>query len=173
MCFATAGYRDATPTIQTGGRGFTEFGKPIMIGRTAKYRVKDFDDREWLIYVNPVPGVAYDAGAFTKIDTNTLLGPPAFKGIIQVARNPLGARGEAIYDKAAGTFVHEAKLTAVVNEAKGTYSLKYTKIGTAPLLMFALPHHIQSLDPNLRSQVTDLQLRTSTKATPRLSGLRN
>lgn len=134
-----------------------------MIGRTAKYRVKDFDDREWLIYVNPVPGVAYDAGAFTKIDTNTLLGPPAFKGIIQVARNPLGARGEAIYDKAAGTFVHEAKLTAVVNEAKGTYSLKYTKIGTAPLLMFALPHHIQSLDPNLRSQVTDLQLRTSTK----------
>jgi endo-1,3(4)-beta-glucanase len=59
--------------------------------------------------------------------------------------------------------VREAKLTAVVNETKGTYSFNYTKIGTSPLLMFALPHHIQSLDPDMRWQVTDLQLRTSTK----------
>lgn len=165
MCFGTAGYRDAVPTIQTGGRGFAEFNKPMMIGRTAKYRVKDFDGRDWLIYVNPVPGDAYDAGAFTRIDTNTLLGPPAFKGTIQVARNPMGAKGESLYDKAAGTFVSEAKLTATVNDTRAMYSFSYTKIGTAPLLMFALPHHIQSLDPDLRSQVTDLQLRTTTKGT--------
>ncbi|KAF2626083.1 glycoside hydrolase family 81 protein [Macroventuria anomochaeta] len=163
MSFVTAGYRNAMPTVQTGGRGFVEVNKPVMLGRTAKYRVKDFDGRDWLIYVNPVPGSAYDAGTFIKIDASTLLGPPAFQGTIQVARNPMGPKGEAIYDKAVGAFVCEAKLTAVVNEAKATYSFSYTKIGASPLLIFALPHHIQSLDPDLRWQVTDLQLRTSTK----------
>ncbi|XPS69743.1 Endo-1,3(4)-beta-glucanase [Ascochyta lentis] len=163
MSFATAGYRNAMPTIQTGGRGFVEFSKPTIMGRMAKYRVKDFDGRDWLIYVSPVKGLVYDAGAFFKIDTNTLRGPSSFRGTIQVARNPMGARGEIIYDRAAGTFVCESKLTAVVNETKAAYSFSYTKIGTAPLLMFALPHHIQSLDPKIRWQVTELQLRTPTK----------
>ncbi|KAJ8109157.1 hypothetical protein OPT61_g7667 [Boeremia exigua] len=162
MGFVTAGYRNATPTIQTGGRGFVEASKAIMLGRIAKYRVKDFDGRDWLIYVSPKTSTTYDAGAFVKIDTSTLLGPTAFQGTIQVAKNPMGARGEAIYDKAAGTFVSGAKLTAVVNDARATYSFSYTKVGISPLLMFVLPHHIQSLDPELRSQVTDLQLRTST-----------
>lgn len=163
MGFVTAGYRDATPTIQTGGRGFVEFSRSTLIGSTAKYRVKDFDGRDWLIYVSPVPGLDYNAVGVNKIDANTLLGPPAFKGTIQVAKNPLGAKGEALYDEAVGAFVCEAKLTAVVNEAKAAYSFSYTKIGDSPLLMFALPHHIQSLDPDLRPQVTELQLRTSTK----------
>lgn len=163
MGFVTAGYRNAMPTVQTGGRGWVEVEKPVMLGRTAKYRVKDFDGRDWLIYVVPVSSTTYDAGTFAKIDASTLLGPPAFQGTIQVARNPMGAKGEAIYDKAVGAFVCEAKLTAVVNEARATYSFSYTKIGTSPLLMFALPHHIQSLDPELRLRITDLQLRTSTK----------
>ncbi|KAJ4350886.1 endo-1,3-beta glucanase [Ascochyta clinopodiicola] len=163
MSFVTAGYRNATPTIQIGGRGFAEFKRHTMIGRTAKYRIRDFDGREWLIYVSPVPGFAYNVGSFVKIDTNTVLGPSAFQGIIQVAKNPIGTRSEVIYDRAAGAFVCEAKLTAVVDEMRATYSFSYTKIGNAPLLIFALPHHIQSLDPELRWQVTDLQLRTSTK----------
>jgi endo-1,3(4)-beta-glucanase len=163
MSSVTAGYRDTTPTVQTGGRGFVEFNKPAMIGRTAKYRVKDFDGRDWLIYVNPTLDLVYDAAGFVKIDNNTLLGPAGFKGTIQVAKNPLGSKGEAIYDKALGAFICEAMLTAVVNDARATYSFNYTKIGTAPLLMFVLPHHLQSLDPDLRWQVTELQLRTSTK----------
>jgi len=163
MGFVTAGYKNAAPTIQTGGRGFVEVGTPVMIGTTAKYKVKDLDGRDWLIYVNPLSSTTYDAGAFVKIDASTLLGPAAFEGTIQVAKNPIGARGEAIYDNAFGTFATEARLTAVVNEARGTYSFSYAKIGASPLLMFALPHHIQSLDPELRSKVTDLQLRTATK----------
>lgn len=163
MGFITAGYRDAMPTVQTGGRGWVEVEKPVMLGRTAKYRVKDFDGRDWLIYVVPVLSTTYDARQLMKIDASTLLGPPGFQGTIQVARNPLGAKGEVIYDKAAGAFVCEMKLTAIVNEARATYSFIYTKVGTSPLLMFTLPHHIQSLDPELRPYVTDLQLRTSTK----------
>lgn len=163
MSFVTAGYRNAMPTIQTGGKGFVDFIGPAMIGRSAKYRVKDLDGRDWVIYVNPVPGIDYAADRFFKLDANTIIGPPSFKGTIQVARNPIGAEGEAIYDKASGAFVSEAKLTAVVNDNRATYALNYVKIGTSPLLMFGLPHHIQSLDAELRPWITSLQLRTTTK----------
>jgi endo-1,3(4)-beta-glucanase len=163
MSFVTAGYRNAMPIIQTAGKGFVDFSGPIRIGKSVKYRIQDMDGRNWLIYVHPVLDVPYDATRFFKLDPNTVIGPAGFKGTIQVAKNPLGAEGEAIYDRACSAFVTEAKLTAVVDDAKSTYALQYSKIGTSPLLMFALPHHIQSLNPELRNRVTHLQLRTTTK----------
>jgi endo-1,3(4)-beta-glucanase len=165
MSFVTGGYRNAMPTIQTDSRGFSDFSGPAYIGKSVKYRIKDMDNRDWLIYINPVPGQSYDATRFFKLDPNTIIGPANFKGTIQVARNPLGSDGEALYDKACGSFVTEAKLTAVVTDNRGTYTFHYSKIGTSPLLMFALPHHIQSLDPSLLSQITPLKLRTTTKGT--------
>lgn len=165
MSFVTAGFRNATPTIQTGGKGFADFSGPIPIGKSAKYRLKDFDGRDWVCYVNPVAEISYDPTKFYKLDPNTIIGPANFKGTIQVARNPIGSEGEALYDRASGSFVSEAKLTATVNDTRGQYSLNYNKIGTSPLLMFALPHHMQSLDPELRGQITKLQLRTTTKGT--------
>ncbi|CBX91524.1 similar to endo-beta-1,3-glucanase [Plenodomus lingam JN3] len=163
MSFVTASYRNATPMIHTGGKGFTDFVGPIHMGRSAKYRVSDLDGRPWIIYINPVPDVEYDSLRLVRVDSHTLLAPPGFKGTIQVAKNPLGAEGEAIYDRTFGTFVCEAKVTAVVQDTRAVYSLQYTKVGTAPLLTFALPHHILSLDPDLKSKVTKLQLRTTTK----------
>ncbi|KAH8635895.1 putative endo-1,3(4)-beta-glucanase [Alternaria alternata] len=164
MSFITAGYRGATPMIHTGGRGFVDLAGPIVISpRTVKYRLKDKSGRCWIVYVNPVASLDYDATRFVRLNSNTLLGPPTFKGTIQVAKNPLGLEGEAIYDRASGAFVCEAKLTAVVPDGKGIYTFRYTKIGTSPLLMFALPHHVQSLDPEIRNQVTNLCLRTTTK----------
>jgi endo-1,3(4)-beta-glucanase len=163
MSFITARFRDATPMIQTGGRGFFEVSPPGSMGRTIKYRVKDVDGRHWLIYVNPVAGLQYDATSFVRIDTNTLIGPPGFKGTIQVAKNPIDGEGEALYDKAVGTFVCEANITASVDDGRAKYAFNYTKIGNSRLLMFVLPHHIQSLDPELNGQVTRLQLRTTTK----------
>ncbi|OAL06307.1 endo-1,3(4)-beta-glucanase 1 precursor [Phaeosphaeriaceae sp. SRC1lsM3a] len=165
MSFVTAGYRDAVPTIQTDGKGFVDFAGPLSVGNAVKYHIKDMDGRDWLIYVNVAQGTNYDATKFLKLDPNTIVGPPSFKGTIQVAKNPLGAEGEALYDRACGAFVTSAQLTAVVNDNKGPYAFSYSKIGAAPLLMFALPHHMQSLDPDLRNQVTKLRLRTSTKGT--------
>jgi endo-1,3(4)-beta-glucanase len=167
MTFVTAGYKAAMPTIQTGGKGFVDFKGPINIGKSTKYRVKDMDGRDWLIYINPGANITYDPTHLFRMDSNTIIGPPNFKGTIQVAKNPLGADGEILYDRACGAFVTEAKLTAVVNDTKGTYTFNYTKVGTSPLLMFVLPHHIQSLNPELLSAVTRLQLRTTTKGMAR------
>lgn len=163
MSFVTAGYRYAMPIIQTGGAGFKDFSGPIQIGSSIKYHIKDMDNRPWLMYINPAQNVSYDATKFLKLDPNTIVGPPNFKGTIQVAKNPLAFETEPLYDLACGSFVTEAKLTATVNGDKGVYTFHYTKIGTSPLLIFALPHHIQSLDPDLRGQITPLQLRTTTK----------
>jgi endo-1,3(4)-beta-glucanase len=163
MSFITAGYRNATPVIQTGGRGFTDLVGPTFLKRSVKYSFRDRNARPWVMYVNPIAGLDYDATNFIRFDSHTIVGPPGFKGTVQVAKNPLGAEGEAIYDRACGSFVHEAKITAIVPDGKGIYSIRYSKIGTAPLLMFALPHHIESLDPDMRQQVTKLRLRTGTK----------
>ncbi|KAF2643556.1 endo-1,3(4)-beta-glucanase 1 precursor [Massarina eburnea CBS 473.64] len=164
MSFVTAGYRNASPMIQTGGKeGFKDISSPFMIGRSIKYRIKDSDARDWLLYVNPAAGAPYDGTVLTHIDRNTLILPGRFRGTIQIAKNPLGAETEALYDQAHGTFVAEAQLFATVTEAKGTYTFNYTKIGPSPLLMFALPHHIQSLDPDLKPGITKLQLQTTTK----------
>ncbi|OAL53731.1 endo-1,3(4)-beta-glucanase 1 precursor [Pyrenochaeta sp. DS3sAY3a] len=163
MSFVTAGYRNASPVIQTGGKGFVEVLGPYTIGRTTKFRVKDMDGRPWLIYVNPVPGLEYDGTRFIRLDANTIAGAAGFKGTIQVAKNPLGAEGEALYDKACGAFVCEAKITASAPDSRAVYSFTYTKIGDSPLLMFLLPHHVQSLDPDLRRSLTRLKLRTTTK----------
>lgn len=163
MSFVTGGYRNSTPTIQCPGDGFRSISHPISVGKSAKYRVQDDKGRNWVVYVNPVPTLQYDPTAFRQIDNNTLIGPSGFKGTIQVAKNPIGDDGEKLYDKASGSFVAEAILTGTVTETRGTYSLNYTKIGNSPLLMFVLPHHVQSLDPDLKSQVTRLQLRTTTK----------
>jgi endo-1,3(4)-beta-glucanase len=165
MSFITAVYRDALPSIQTGNKGFVDFQGPWTVATSVKYRVKGMEGWDWIIYVNPDPGSNYDATKFIKLDPNTIVGPPGFKGTIQVAKNPSAPGGstEEMYDRACGAFATSAQLTATVNDVKGQYALTYSKVGTSPLLMFALPHHIQSLDPELRGQVTNLQLRTSTK----------
>jgi endo-1,3(4)-beta-glucanase len=163
MGFVTGGYRNATPVIQCPGKGFREINGPFFVGKSTKYRIIDADGRNWVAYINPIPTLHYDTTAFATIDANTFVGLKGFKGTVQIAKNPLGAEGEALYDKATGAFVCEASLQATVHETKGTYSLSYTKVGSQPLLMFLLPHHIQSLDPELREQITNLELHTTTK----------
>ncbi|KAJ4295160.1 endo-1,3-beta glucanase [Kalmusia sp. IMI 367209] len=163
MSFVTAGYQNASPFIQTAGKGFKDISNPILIGRSTKYRLKDCDGRNWLIYINPARGVDYDATKLTKINGNSFTLPPHFKGTIQVAKVPPGLEAEALYDKTYGTFVVEAKLFASVNDSRGTYGFNYTKIGTGPLFMFLLPHHLQSLEPELKPGITKLQLHTTTK----------
>ncbi|KAF2110570.1 endo-1,3(4)-beta-glucanase 1 precursor [Lophiotrema nucula] len=166
MSFVTGGYRNATPSIICGGQnGFQSISGPIPVGKSVKYRIADGDGRNWVVYINPVASIDYDAGHFSRIDDHTFVGPPGFKGTIQVAKNPLGKEGEDMYDKATGAFVCEATLTAETEGMNGSYSLTYTKIGNSPLMMFILPHHLQSLSPDLRSSVTKLQLRTTTKGT--------
>ncbi|ORX96514.1 endo-1,3-beta-glucanase Engl1 [Clohesyomyces aquaticus] len=163
MAFVTGGYRNATPLIQSGIR-FKSWSRAKSVGNKAtKYRAVTSDGNTWLIYICPTPVLPYDPTAFKVVDNQNLVGPPNFTGTIQIAKNPLGDDGESVYDKTAGTFATEATVTGQVDNERGIYTLNYTKVGKYPLLIFALPHHIESLSPDLKASITKLRLRTTTK----------
>jgi endo-1,3(4)-beta-glucanase len=166
MGFVTARYLNASPMIQTAGLGFKQVSSPISIKKAVKYRIKDMDDASWILYIVPGIGTLYTANhatRMTRLNAHTIILPNNFTGTLQLAKNPRGTEGEALYDKCFNTFATAATLTGTVTEARGTYSFLYTKIGISPLLMFLLPHHLQSLDPDLKPSLTKLQLRTTTK----------
>ncbi|EEH35926.2 endo-1,3(4)-beta-glucanase [Paracoccidioides lutzii Pb01] len=132
-----------------------------------KYRVTLEDNTHWLIYVTPTGN---GGNPNLVLVSNTLIsGPTGFSGIIQVAKNPNGSAGEAIYDRTTGVYPTEAHISGsvVAHQAMGTYKLTWQKAGknvnSTPLLMFALPHHVQSFDTHTQHMKTDMFLRTTTK----------
>jgi endo-1,3(4)-beta-glucanase len=146
MAFVTARYSNASPVIQTAGGGFIDVSSAIKIGKSTKYRIKDMDGRNWILYVSPTAGTFYDATRINRLDAHTMILPNNFTGTLQLAKNPLATEGEALYDKSFNTFVIAATLTGSITETRGTYSFLYSKIGPSPLLIYLLPHHLQSLD---------------------------
>lgn len=91
-----------------------------------------------------------------------------FTGFIQVAKEPVNAAsGEAVYDAGAGVYASGASLSGSTSGRNGTYTLRWTRAGLtgsqAQLLMFALPHHVQSFDVATNQGKTSVQLRTTTK----------
>ena len=116
MGFITARYADCTPLIRTGMR-FARIEPDVTSLQVAKYRMVLEDGHTWLAYVIPADPNAYDAGNFGRRDGFTFVGPAGFTGLIQVAKNPLGDEGEAVYDGCAGTYAAEGKVTATVDGA--------------------------------------------------------
>jgi endo-1,3(4)-beta-glucanase len=162
MGFVTGQYTKLTPTIQTSVffRNLEAAGSPKQ--GVFKYRLTLEDGKLWLVYIIP------DSGQDPKLQkiSNTLCrGQPGFSGIIQVAKNPIGRPGGAIYDAAVGAYAVRAEVTGAVAGTDGSYSLKWTKSGenNSKLLMFALPHHVASFDEVTRACMKDLKLATTTK----------
>ncbi|KAJ5820525.1 CAZyme family GH81 [Penicillium riverlandense] len=164
MGYVTAIYSNLQPIIQSG----TFFSKVVSAGSPRsgifKYRVELNDNSSWLIYATPTDGTDPDF----KLDSKAnLRGPSGFSGTIQVAKNPSGASGEKFYDTSCGVYPVAGHVSGSVNGKVGTYSLGWTKSGKdvqdTPLLMFALPHHVESFDASTKAGVTDMTLRTTTK----------
>lgn len=164
MGFVTGVYNNLQPAIESGV--FFRDVKPADSPRDGvfKYKVTLENDRAWLIYVVP------ENGADPKLDftSNSLIsGPTDFKGTIQVAKNPDGDAGEKVYDNSSGAYAKSANITGSVNDSQGKYSLKWEKagkdVGSVPLLMFALPHHVESFDDDTKGRSTDVKLATTTK----------
>jgi endo-1,3(4)-beta-glucanase len=158
-------YKSATPSIQTHIQ-FRTIDPPITIGSTVKYRAHLEDNNTWLIYVTP--SGSYNATGFQG-DATTFVGPADFNGIIQIARCISGESEESIYDKSAGAYATgttlSASTTALTSGASGSYTFSWTKAGNAsqPLIMFALPHHVQSFDSDTANAKTSIVFATTTK----------
>ncbi|KAF3033574.1 hypothetical protein E8E12_004567 [Didymella heteroderae] len=165
MGMITAVYDSAQPVLASGVffRNLKFAGSVDDRGITFKYSTQLQDGSQWLIYVTPLRA---DGEPLLKLTgAGTILGPSAFTGLIQVTKNPAGAEGEKKFDASAGTYATEAIISGSVNGASGSYTLSWIKQGitSRPLIMYALPHHVESFDQETRGAVTGIQLITTTK----------
>ena len=165
MGFVTARYNSGTPLIQSGIgiKNVTYAGGVVNGGSTFKYRILLADGFTWLMYVTPMNS-EYDENSFTLTSPNWLQGSSGFGGYIQVAKMPTGSLdAEAVYDGSAGVYPTGAKISGSVEGTTGSYTLSWTRQGAASqgLLMYALPHHVESFASS--TGVTDAQLVTTTK----------
>ncbi|KAI5205836.1 endo-1,3-beta-glucanase [Aureobasidium subglaciale] len=161
MGFITGVYSKSTPRIESSISfiSVTYVGR-VASGSTYKYRAKLADGTTWNIYVT-TSQVGYPVNSFTLSNVRVLQGAVGFQGFIQVAKVP-NTDAEKVYDEAAGAYPITAKISGAVSGTAGTYNLAWTKQGVAnrTLLMFALPHHVQSLTSGA---VTGVKLQTTTK----------
>ncbi|KAL8953909.1 MAG: hypothetical protein Q9222_000283 [Ikaeria aurantiellina] len=165
MGFVTAKYSNLQPLIQS-----SVFFRSVTIASASgngifKYRITLEDNKSWLLYAVPSNGVDPQ---LSLVSNTTMQGISNWSGFIQIAKNPAGPSGEYIYDNAAGVYPTAVSLTASTYSQTGTYQFQWTKAGllgrNAPkLLMFALPHHVESFAGPTPFAKTALRLQTTTK----------
>ena len=170
MGFVTAIYTNLQPTIQTGVffRNVVSVGSPQS--GVFKYRITLEDGKNWLLYAMPITG---QDPKLMLVSNILLRGPTHWHGTIQIAKNPAGSSSESIYDHCAGVYATKASINGYVRGNVGAYQLSWTKAcfsagsrdPSSPLIMFALPHHLQSFDGATRSLVKNITLQTTTKGT--------
>ena len=162
MGFLTGVYKGCTPLLQSAVF-FRNFTFIELNGNKSKYKFTLEDGSEWFIYVTSESGSS--GTSFLLQNNTTIQGPSNFRGIIQVAKRARGQDGESILDRASGAYPVSGDVSANGDGRQGSYTLRWQKEGDGnrPLLMFALPHHVQSFDSDTRRTVAGPQLRTTTK----------
>ena len=162
MGFVTGIYNNVMPAIQSSVffRTVTQAASPRA--GIFKYCITLEDSKIWLVYA--ISGNGQDP--HLQLVSNTQLqGLRGWSGIIQVAKNPSGPWGESLYDGSAGVYPTTVAVTGSVAGVTGTYHISWTKAGltSLPLLMYALPHHVQSFDGVSSACKKSVQLQTTTK----------
>ncbi|KAJ5763696.1 hypothetical protein N7533_002377 [Penicillium manginii] len=164
MGYITGIYNRLQPLIESG----VFFRKVVSAGSPKpgifKYQVDLEDDTHWVLYVSPNDDKDPNLKLVSK---SSIRGIHGFSGTIQIAKNPAGKSGEKFYDSSAGVYPIAGQVTGSVDGDTGSYSLAWTKAGKhahgTPLIMFALPHHVESFDSGTAGRVTSIHLRSTTK----------
>ena len=170
MGFVTGIYNNLMPAIQSSVfyRSMVHVASPRA--GVFKYHITLEDSKSWLLYAIPANG----QDPHLQLVSNTQLqGLRGWSGTIQVSKNPAGSTGESIYDASAGVYPETAVVTGSVSDSVGTYEIKWAKAGlinalagasgsrSPSLLMYALPHHLQSFSS--QQGLTSMKLQTTTK----------
>lgn len=166
MGFVTAIYNAGTPLLQSGIFFNTlTFGGVLQNTSTSRYQAVLNDGSAWFIYMTPSPG-NYGTPTLTLTNNSQIVANQSFTGSIQVAKNPNTTYSQAVYDGSAGVYPLRGNISASVAGATANYNFTWTKGGniSRPLLMFALPHHVDSLSTyGVQIMNNTLQLETTTK----------
>ncbi|KAF1833175.1 endo-1,3(4)-beta-glucanase 1 precursor [Decorospora gaudefroyi] len=163
MGMVTAMYDKAKPVIKT-----TVFFRSLNYMKlvndvTHKYRIVLNDGSHWLLYATPIGSIG--TPPFILENSTTITGPTNFLGRIQVTKNPSGEDAESTFDYSAGAYAISATVSGTANGPFGSYTLSWKKggVGDRPLLMYALPHHVESFDQRTQAALKNITLVTTTK----------
>ena len=163
MAFITAIYNNLQAVVQSSVFFRTVASAGCPKPGVYKYQATLEDGSIWNIYAIPSNGLNPN---FELTSSTMLQGLPNWSGTIQVAKNP-GNSSDAVYDNAVGVYPTSGSLSGYANGSSASYSLAWGKGGpyasNTTLLMFALPHHMQTFDNSTLSGATSLQLQTLTK----------
>ena len=164
MGFVTAIYNGVTPFIDSSIFFRTISPLPSPKTGVTKYKLLLEDGKTWLLYAAATNGTGL---ALTATSSSRLAAAGPFSGTIQIAKNPGDVPAqEASYDTAAGSYATSASISGSVSGPSGSYTLSWTKGGNgSPLIMNALPHHIQSMDGTTSAGKTSIQLQSTTHGT--------
>lgn len=166
QAFITGVYSNGTPIIESG-LGITKltYAGAVAGSNTYKYRAMLQNGFTWLIYISPQDS-KYSENSFTLLSSGVIQGPSGFGGYIQVAKVPANTvDADTVYDQSAGVYATSANITGSVQGTLGSYKFSWAKAGNTnrSLLMFALPHHIESFSYSTTGGTTDVKLQTTTK----------
>lgn len=163
MGFVTGLYNKAKPQLNSGVFFRTLNYVEQLNGITFKYQITLEDDTHWLLYATPVG--SQGAPPFMLKNNKLIEGPDGFVGSIQIAKNPADEEGEKVYDSTAGAFATNATISGTVDGDSGSYTLEWGKDGVKnqTLLMFTLPHQMESFDQASKDALTKIELVTTTK----------
>lgn len=161
MGFVTAMYNGAAPVIQTSVffRTVTRVsGDPKS--NVAKFRFLLEDGKTWWLYAYKLEGEDLDLQV---LNNGRAESTHPFHGIIQVAKDVPGV--EPILDQASGVYAETTNLTGSVSGSSGRYSFDFSPRGhpEGALLMWALPHHVESFDHETAAFAQDVRMVTTTK----------
>ena len=165
MGFVTGIYNSLMPAIESSVffRSVRQVASPS--DGVFKYQIALEDNKSWLLYA--IPSDRQDP-RLRLVSNTKIQGVRFWSGTIQVAKNPAGLDGEVLYDASAGFYPVSGAVTGSTLNDHGTYTLSWQIQGLMThsppsLLMFALPHHVQSFDITTARRKTSLQLQTTTK----------
>ncbi|KAI1485066.1 glycoside hydrolase family 81 protein [Biscogniauxia mediterranea] len=162
MGFVTAVYKGGTPVITTGVffKVVTKSNKGPKQGVT-KYSITLEDGKVWHVYAYSAKGDSFDLSIKSNVEARAA---KPFNGIVQVSKDP-GSGAESIIDGASGSYPVGVTLSGSASGSKGTYTFNFQKAGfsNVPLLMYALPHHVDSFDSSTAKAATAAKLQTTTK----------
>ncbi|KAG2734106.1 hypothetical protein G9P44_003631 [Scheffersomyces stipitis] len=169
MGFVTGIYHgDMVPLLNSlvGIETLTKESSSALPSTILKYRATLFTGGEWLVYVT-LPSSSVDFELTAK-DPYNLEGSQAIDGlIIQIASAPEESSLDGFYDEAAGQYVVSAVVQgSVACSTSATYEFAYTTEGRSNSgypLVFAFPHHVESLDGSVAGASTGIQLSSTTK----------
>lgn len=160
MGFVTAIYYNLIPKLYTLIGFASVTGQTSPRGGINKFKITLHNNRVWFLYINMPRGKTV---SLVLKDTNTIWFSNSVDGAVFQLCSTSDYTG-AYFDDAAGCYSTDSGITATVSSDSCIYTLAHKTTGTSNTgtsLIFALSHHIASLDTDTASKATGVTFVTT------------